>query len=108
MSSKSTVGGIYPPTASSCPDYWQTVTTDPSSCMIPTATSRNSGKIYDVATGLLTLNSSTTYGFDNNSNSINFSDHGWTKGGMNSACSQKAWANQYGVVWDGVSNFNSC
>jgi hypothetical protein len=105
LSSKSDTKNAYPPQSASCPDYWQTVTTDPSSCMIPLKTAKNTGKIYN-AEGILTLNPSTTYGLNNNS--INFSEAGWTRGGINSICSKKAWANQNSILWDGVSNYNSC
>ena len=34
---------------------------------------------------------------------IDFSDPKW-KG----ICDKKKWANENGIVWDGVSNYNSC
>jgi hypothetical protein len=98
----------FPPQASSCPDYWQSVTTDTSSCLIPTKNSQNVGKIYDASNGSLLLNSSTTYGLNTMSNSINFANSRWATGGVNTICAQKSWANQYGLMWDGVSNYNSC
>jgi hypothetical protein len=107
MTSPAAKKQAYPPVAASCPDYWQTVSTDPSSCLIPVNTSKNTGKMYD-ASGNLSLNSGTTFGFNNTSKSINFADKGWNKGGSTSVCSQKSWANQFGIVWDGVSNYNSC
>lgn len=97
----------YPPVSASCPDYWNTVSTDPSSCLIPTNVSNNVGSIYDKS-GKLLLNSSTTYGLDTNAMSINFANKGWNVGGLSSLCGQKSWANQYGIQWDGVSNYNSC
>ena len=97
----------YPPQSSTCPDYWQNVSTDPSSCLIPTNESTNVGSIYD-ASGNLLLNSSTTYGLNTSAMSINFGDKGWNVGGLSSTCGQKSWANQFGIMWDGVSNFNSC
>jgi len=97
----------YPPLSSTCPDYWQASSTDPSSCLIPVKTSKNTGKIYD-SNGNLALNAGTTYGLNNTSKSINFSDKSWNKGGSSSVCGQKSWANQFGIVWDGVSNYNSC
>ena len=97
----------YPPVSASCPDYWNTVSTDPSSCLIPTNASNNVGSMYDKS-GKFLLNSSTTYGLDTNAMSINFANKGWNVGGLSSLCGQKSWANQYGIQWDGVSNYNSC
>jgi hypothetical protein len=97
----------YPPKALTCPDTWNVVPTDTSACTIPNAGSPNVGKLYDSA-GKLIATSSTTYGLDTTNNYINFSDPGWTKGGLSAQCNQKAWANQMGIQWDGVSNYNQC
>lgn len=32
----------------------------------------------------------------------------WNTGGLTSLCSQKSWANKSQILWDGVSNYNSC
>jgi len=106
---KNAAGGTvaFPPKVSTCPDYWAMSSTDPSSCIIPYYKKVNTGNIYD-ASGNLTLNTNSTYGFDSRDYSINFTDLGWTKGGTNAKCAQKKWSNQYGLVWDGVSNYNGC
>lgn len=96
----------YPPTFNTCPDYW--TVTDGSSCIIPTAASSlNIGSLYNMNTGVVVPGVTNTPGYvydqSNNQMTINFSNSGWQ--GM---CSMKTWANQYGVVWDGVSNYNSC
>jgi len=42
---------------------------------------------------------------------VKFSDPKWSAApysGMTSICAQKKWASQYGINWDGVSNYNSC
>lgn len=97
----------YPPAYNTCPDYW-TVSTDGSSCIIPTySSSLNIGGLYNSNTGALNASVQSTpgYNFDSSNNiySINFTANGW-KG----LCSQNAWANMNGIVWDGVSNYNSC
>jgi hypothetical protein len=107
MTSTSSNKMAYPPLSASCPDYWNTVSTDPSSCLIPTKVATNVGSIYD-ASGKFLLNSSTTYGLNTSAMSVNFADKGWNVGGLSSVCGQKSWANQYGIQWDGVSNYNSC
>jgi len=114
MTKSAASGSItFPPKVSSCPDYWKPNDSDPSSCTIPYLKNENNysnvniGGLYD-ANGNLLLNAKNTYGFDSTNYSINFNDLGWTKGGNNANCTQKKWANQYGIVWDGVSNYNGC
>ena len=101
----------YPPTYNTCPDYW-TITTDGSGCLIPSYKSNlNIGLLYS-GPGSLNSSVSTTPGFtstvDSKSNSvinkINFNDSKW----QGSVCNQKKWAANNNIVWDGVSNYNSC
>jgi len=96
----------YPPAYNSCPDYWS-VTTDGSSCIIPTAASSlNTGSMYNQAGTLVPgIISTPGYSYDtvNNQAIIDFNNSGWT-----GVCSMQTWANTYGIVWDGVSNYNSC
>ena len=86
----------FPPTKSTCPDYW---VADNSGCKIPADTARNAPT---------SINSTGLPGYDSVRGSINFSDAGWSVGGMASVCAQKKWANQSGIVWDGVTNYNGC
>jgi hypothetical protein len=101
-------GDVFPPSASSCPDYWSSSVSDPSSCVVPknVAGIKNIGSIYDV-NGLV-LNDSNTVGYDLAKNVINFNDTRWASGGKIAVCAQKDWANKYNIMWDGVSNYNSC
>jgi hypothetical protein len=101
-------GEVFPPVASSCPDYWSSSISDPSSCNIPNngAGIKNLGSIYDV-NGLV-LNDSNTIGYDLAKNVINFNDTRWSSGGKIAVCAKKDWANKYNIMWDGVSNYNSC
>ena len=57
------------------------------------------------------------FGFDlinaSNSNKYNvdFTDMGWStygSGGSSRVCALKTWANQHGIIWDGVTNYNKC
>jgi hypothetical protein len=119
MSNNKNKKGAYPPQSGSCPDYWSISTVDASSCIIPAKTHRNAGtktvaangdattSIYD-ATGKLLLNASNTAGLKTSTNSVNFGDAKWTTSGVSALCAQKTWANTYGIVWDGVTNYNSC
>jgi hypothetical protein len=96
---------VYPPIANQCPDYWK-VASDNVSCTIPAPGALNTGKIRDPITGYVTFTVPVP-GYDASSNTINFTDPGWVLNNS-SVCNQKLWATQYGVVWDGVSNYNSC
>jgi hypothetical protein len=100
----------YPPVSASCPDAWSIAASDPSACMIPAFKSSNTGTpntLYD-KDGKLLVNTTTTPGFSSRSNTINFSDSMWGSGGLSSQCAQKLWATQYGITWDGISNYNKC
>ena len=98
---------VYPPEYMDCPDYWS-FNTETSLCKVPSyglTTSLNIGGIYD-KTGKLLLNNSNTPGFTRDSSNnvfVNFKDTAW--GGT---CGLKKWSNNNSVVWDGISNFNTC
>ena len=106
MSRQQNVSTVFPPNSGKCPDYW-TLATDGSSCMIPVSGSKNVGSIYQGG-NLLLDSRKGTYGLNPSFTSINFSDAAWMTGGKSAICSQRKWANQYGIIWDGVSNYNSC
>jgi hypothetical protein len=121
-------GEVFPPVASSCPDYLSSSISDPSSCNIPknVAGIKNLGSIYkyqvDPATnqpqknpdgspmyGAMALDGNSTPGLNSlPPGSIDFKNKDWSKGGTNALCNQKAWANSANVMWDGVSNYNGC
>jgi len=99
----------YPPAFNTCPDYWS-VATDGSNCVIPTYDGINVGQLYNGK--VLNQSVLSTPGFsapvDPTTNKvsylINFNDAGW-KG---TPCNQKTWATNNSIVWDGISNYNSC
>jgi hypothetical protein len=102
----STIG--FPPVIATCPDYWASGI-DPSSCSIPTQGSKNAGSIYDIHNNnALLLNTTNTPGYGAGNKDVVFSAPGWSSGGSNPICAQKKWANQYGILWDGISNYNGC
>lgn len=106
MKSPKAATSSFPPTINTCPDYWS-IGTDPSSCAIPSSGSKNQGSIYD-NTFKLILTPKNTPGINLTNNDIVLSHEGWTAGGASTICAQKKWANQYGIQWDGVSNYNGC
>jgi len=118
--SGNTADKVYPPTTSTCPDYWKVSPDDSNLCVIPSPSNVNAEKIYNIGTdGNRYLNISATketgkiytpgLTMDSNGiNTINFSNEGWGSDGVNPICAQKTWTGLTNVVWDGVSNYNSC
>ncbi len=96
---------VYPPVANTCPDYWK-ISADGLSCSIPSSSAVNVGNIYK-SDGSLAISSTDTYGYDSTNNTINFTDGGWSSS-KSAVCAQKDWAGTYNLIWDGVSNYNSC
>ena len=114
LQSKAKSQTAYPPKPpNNCPDYWS-ASGDGKGCQIPDPTmsnSKNLGTVYnktalDVYTEDSVLTAENTPGLTGSV--IQFSDNGWTAGGKSAVCTQKSWANTYGVVWDGISNYNGC
>ena len=112
--SKGNTNEAYPPSYGICPDYWEVdtdETTNTSKCIIPNiqTTKLNIGNMYDEST--MTLKDAITYtpgySYDISNNVvtqyIDFSDSKWT-----GVCDKKTWTNENGIVWDGISNYNSC
>jgi hypothetical protein len=104
---------VFPPVANTCPDYW-TVSSDGTKCTVPLSSATNAGNIYvngSLSSAFTTtlLTSNAPYGTPGYaSGAISFSDAGWTANGKSTICQQKSWANNYGIQWDGVSNYNTC
>ena len=100
---------VYPPIANQCPDYWE-VASDNKSCRIPVDSLMNTGTIVNRNTMRVSFDGpfpSYPAGYDSSNNSIDFTNAGWSAN--NSAtCNKQTWANKYKVVWDGISNYNSC
>lgn len=91
-------GVAYPPTKNNCPDYW-TISTDGTVCNKPLPGSRNTYSGNVNAAGVAGVTSTGDIKLDTTA---------WTSGGKSAICAQKLWANQNGLVWDGVSNYNGC
>jgi len=86
----------FPPSAANCPDYW-VINTD-GSCAIPVSTNAP-------IPGYTTAN---TPGISSSRDNINFTDARWKDQGLSEICAKKKWANTYNVIWNGVSNNNTC
>ena len=112
MTYYTTKSTTYPPVAASCPDFWSMSPTN--ECIIPSwneGNGRNIGSLYTVtasgATNTAAVTTTDTPGLSDDKTSINVADSVW---GVNAAgtCAKQQWAKTYGIVWDGVSNYNSC
>ena len=107
--SKGDTNAAFPPSYGMCPDYWE-IDASSNKCLIPNikTTKLNIGNMYDEVEILKDAITYTPgYGYDISNNVItqyiDFSDPKW-KG----QCDKKKWANENGIVWDGISNYNSC
>ena len=107
MSSPSESAVVFPPMASTCPDYWTVSPDDIHKCEIPSHRADNIGRIYsDDKTGLL-LNPDNTKGLELSTKTINVGAVEWGQAGA-AVCKKREWASQFGIVWDGISNYNGC
>jgi len=122
---------VFPPVANDCPDFW-TIAEDGTKCKIPTFGQKNVGSLYNTNNSIKIKNakkdSAGSYEFptylpplpvtngstDSNGNqvnapnTINFKDDFWSSQGKTAVCAQKQWADNWGITWDGVTNYNSC
>ena len=108
----STFDKAYPPMANTCPDYW---VADPNgNCTVPaTSASPNVGIVYSGNSINLTTDKTDTGkfytpGYASDKGTINFNDSLWGSMGKTNLCAKKDWATKNNIVWDGVSNYNSC
>jgi hypothetical protein len=111
-------GTVFPPVANDCPDFW-TIGSDNKSCVIPMTGKKNTGTLYDTAGVMKITTSSTSSAFptytpatNGNVNAapstINFSDELWSQQGLSTTCAKKKWAVNWGISWDGITNYNNC
>lgn len=89
---------VYPPTALNCPDYWMEEVNDETNrieCKINVNNKTNVGS----------LNTDKTSSYD-------FKDYNaeWRTDyrGLSDTCAKRKWARDNGILWDGISNYNSC
>jgi len=109
---------VYPPVMNTCPDFW--LMDGSNNCIVPNVgcpSPIDDNQIVDCSrnylNGLGDVNSLTkenTFGFTSTKNAdntttlkINFQDPQWT-----GTCQQMSWAMKNNIIWDGVTNYNSC
>ena len=108
----------YPPVMNECPDYW---TFDGSYCIVPNTKCKDqqnpdkqiecnqNQNLLNGITSIDSLNEQNTPGFKKDTKDnmttfkIDFNDKNWK-----TTCEKTKWAKTYNIVWDGVSNYNSC
>ena len=94
----------YPPHANTCPDYWEVTEGEEGKCKIPDVDEKNTGTMYP--NGVL----DTTFeapGYTTGAGSVDFAHEDWKAVGSE-ICAKKDWANKFGIIWDGISNYNDC
>lgn len=99
----------YPPVKNQCPDYWE-IDESTQKCKVPDDSHKNAGNIYDSSNSnniqlLLTVDNTPGITSDG---AIDFEASDWNTDSSTARCYQKKWANSYNIIWDTVSNYNSC
>ena len=80
--------------------------TDPNGTGDASGGIQNIGSVYN-SIGSSNLTTNNTHGYDATSTTIDFSSNDWGVG-ASAICKKKIWASQYGLVWDGITNYNGC
>lgn len=94
----------FPPHHPTCPDFWEQ---NGNECTVPTNKHPNRGGTINPDGSGLALTADNTPGFNEQEMTIDMSSSDWKADG-NEICKKRTWANEWGLVWDGVSNFNKC
>lgn len=94
---------VFPPAANVCPDNWTATATG--TCTAPAAGGEGAN------IGALTASSANVSASGAGASavlSIDPAGVAWAASGKSSICGKKSWADSNGVMWDGISNYNSC
>ena len=113
--SKGTTNKAWPPTNTTCPDYWL-VSDDGKECTIPRnleANSLNVGTIYGNLPGEFPdQGAPVSPTFVNNQNPDAYvsspAPAHFNLDKFSGVCQKQCWSKQFNIVWDGVSNYNNC
>ena len=97
---KGSKAGTFPPMASNCPDGWTELSsvaddTITYTCTAPDTTTKpvDVTGVTDITIGAWTAAATKTITYSDKTTSI---------------CDKQKWADKNSIVWDGVSNYNSC
>jgi hypothetical protein len=108
LNSKKDDDSEYPSSYSTCPDYWDvSLNAVGTKCVM--SGSINNGNNVDWQVQAKTPGYSFVKYQNNDKPHVDFKDDGWDSkyDGIKGRCALKKWANTYGIVWDGVTNYNS-
>jgi len=98
-------GQVWPPVANTCPDKW--AVDGSGNCSIPIngeAGYSNMGS----TSGSTPSSISTSLSAYVVNEKLDPKHSAWAAKGASTVCAQKKWAQDNGIVWDGISNYNSC
>lgn len=103
---------VFPPSKTTCPDYW-TSSTNSGNTVVCSIGTINKGKINSSNTNLTTDRNDNTKIFTpvvlSSDFKLDFSDPKWASSyGTTQQCALNKWANQNNINWDGISNYNGC
>ena len=99
-------GAPFPPNASTCPDYWNV--NEDGTCSATIKSEKNNVKTYFNIGSLympFTKQDSAPYA---TGTTFDPQDIKWSSTGKSVLCAQRDWANQNGIEWSGISNYNNC
>ena len=98
---KGSKSGTFPPMASNCPDGWTESSSIVGEDITYTCTAPPATVLPVAVTGVtdITIGAWTAANTDK---TITYSDK------TTSICDKQKWADKNSIVWDGVSNYNSC
>ena len=104
LTSKKDSDSEYPTSYSQCPDYWDV---SGNLCIIQRTDLNNGDGSWQSAGNTVAFDSTTQT--SSTRPGANFKDASWdTKyPSITGRCALKKWANTYGIVWDGITNYNS-
>ena len=103
-------GTVFPPTSNTCPDYWLQDATG--MCYFPLGKDAKNIGIID-ASANSPSSSVAPFAFTSTDSSLGAyyldpKNKSWNGMGKTSICAQREWATKNSIVWDGVTNYNSC
>lgn len=110
--SRSTSTRVFPPTMGSCPDYWSVDSSG--NCHFPSTPNAVNRGLYankniNGSTDKNVLNSAP---YPNTTKGLSWTfdpkDSRWASASKTAVCAQRDWAIKHNIVWDGISNYNSC
>ena len=113
MMSKMKSADVYPPMQNACPDYWD-VSGNTGYCGFPASGGKNRGTVTADSADANKISATQAW-----APKLGLTDGKWLKlgdsanwskvySGLSEICAKKRWAENNGIVWDGITNYNAC